>query len=465
MARPATGSPKWDAKEARWVVRVTLPGVGRPPVAMPGIGPCANGTPLAHGADPECDACARARRVAKIISAEARAAGAVPEEVGEIASEWHARYLKVHGALGNETRGPGSWDRWAAPHFGTTPMARVKREQVIAMRDALRDAVLRKNVEGMGGKKRSTNGLISAKRAANLWSELVLAPFARAFTDDPREYREILVGPASANPSIGLDPPMSSAEREDDKRERQALMPRVFAQLIACEAIPVEWRRLFVAAVYLYLRPEELYGLRWSDVDWDAHEIRVRRALDVRTGKEKKPKTKAAIREVPIHPNLMPLLMAMRAAAGGTEAAHHRVVPLATKTRDVEKNATMVRRFLEVAGIDNADLLDGTDTLMPFDFRSFRTTGCTWHAMSGTDSYVLARWAGHTSPEVTWNHYAKQGPDLRRRHGEPFPSLPAALIERAEGSGGVSVFLPKPASNSVSLQCEGGDLNPYGFTR
>lgn len=69
---------------------------------------------------------------------------------------------------------------------------------------------------------------------------------------------------------------------------------------------------------------------------------------------------------------------------------------------------------------------------MPFDFRSWRTTGCTWLAMLGTDSYVIALQAGHESPETTWGSYIKRGPDLRQRYGEPFPALPPALVSEPD---------------------------------
>lgn len=446
MARPATGSARWNPTAATWEVRITIAGKRQPPVAVE-VPQCLV-VPNAPPPKCTCASCAQARRVAKLVSDEYRSRGLVPEHTEETANEWHVRYIKLHGELGNETRGQGSWERWCAPHFGTTPIARVTRDQIIATRNGMTAATLAKDGP-------------SAKRIANLWSELIKAPFSRAFCDDDPKYSTVRVGPYAANPATGVKPPVTSKEKDDDARERQPLFPREFARVMACAAVPVEWRQLYAVATFLFLRPEELYGLRWSDVDWDAEEVRVRRALDLRTGDEKRPKTKAAIREVPIHPNLMPLLAAMRAGKDASD----RVVPIATRTRDVEKNADMVRKHLRAAGIERSELFDGTDDLMPFDFRSLRTTGCTWHAMQGTDSWVLARWAGHTSPEVTWAHYAKQGPDLRRRHGEPFPALPAALTEPPEGFGGVSAFWSGGVSDSASLQCEGGDLNPYGVTR
>lgn len=451
--RPARGSLRWHRTANVWEVRVTLiDGKRTPPIAIPGLPPCV----VAPNDPPRgctCEACKSAVYHGGLISSRLRSGEYVEASTLETAREWFTRYLTLHAELGNETRGMGSFDRWCQS-ISTTSIAEVTREQIVSIRDAMTKATLAKE------------NRISAKRVANLWSELIKAPFSRAFTDDDPKYSSVRVGPANANPAIGIKPPVSTKEKQEDRRERQALFPRDFDRLMSCAAVPIEWRRLYAISIYLFVRPEELYALRWSDVDWEAQEVRVRRSMDLKTGEEKPTtKTKAGRREVPIHANLMPLLTTMQTEANDRSA---RIVPLATKTRDVEKNASTLRRHLVAAKIDRDELLEGSGELMPVDFRSLRTTGCTWHAMLGTDSYALARWAGHESPDVTWGHYAKQGPDLRRRHGEPFPALPTALLSPAsppESFGGVSVFRFDGMRNYVSLQCEGGDLNPYGVTR
>jgi len=447
MGRPATGSPRWNPTKKVWEARISITGQkNRKHVAMKHV-PACKVAPASPPPKCPCTSCLLAKEVAQIVSDKARREGRVPEETAETANEWHERYLKLHGSFGNETRGMGQWLRWCEP-LGTTPMAELRRDQVVAVRDAITVAVHRDE--------------ISPKRAANLWSELIKAPFSRAFSDDDPKYSTVRVGPANANPATGIKPPVSTKEKQEAAKERQCMMPRTF--LLLMQHAPVEWARLYAVMAFLYVRPEELYALRWSDVDWDGHEIRVRRSMDLKSGEEKSTKTKAGRREVPIHPNLMPLLMQMRAEAGGTEAKDKRIVPLATAVRDVEKIPTMLRRHIEAtalaSGIDLDELVKGSEELMAFDARSWRTTGCSWHAMLGTDSYALARWAGHESPDITWGHYAKQGPDLRRRHGEPFPPLPERLLDPPRGFGGVSVFWSGNPEDSRGFQCEGGDLNP-----
>ena len=127
----------------------------------------------------------------------------------------------------------------------------------------------------------------------------------------------------------------------------------------------------------------------------------------------------------------MPLLVAMQKAAGDEDA---KLIPpprgvsvRGNVARGYEKLSERLRAYLKIAGIARRELWTGTPDHMPFDWRSLRTTGCM--AMLGTDSYVLAHYSGHKQPETTWASYIKQGPDLRQRHGEPFPPLPKELLE------------------------------------
>lgn len=90
---------------------------------------------------------------------------------GETWSRWHRRYLEVHESLGKLTRDmKGTAEKWVGSRIGTVPMTAVTCEQIVAIRDAITRAVLAEE--------------ISSKRGMNLWSDLVMAPFSRAFTDD-----------------------------------------------------------------------------------------------------------------------------------------------------------------------------------------------------------------------------------------------------------------------------------------
>lgn len=441
MGRPAKGATKWNATAGHYEVRVSLADGSRSkplPLVDYGLLPCLAPSSARCG----CDSCAAAELVGARVSKGLRDGGAVVASTGETWNEWHVRYLEAHEALGKLTREmKGAGRKWLSDRIGSTPMGALKREQVVGIRDALTRAVLEDR--------------ISAKRAMNVWSDLVVAPFSRAFTDDDPRYSAVRVGPASSNPSIGIKPPVTKEQLDADRRARQPMYPHEFAQLMQSDAVPRDAKRIYALAVFLYCRPQEFYALRWTDVDWTAREIRIRRKLDVRTGEEK-PGTKsdAGIREIPIHEHIMPLLRAMHDERDRND---NRLLPLVGSARVFERFADQTRGHVRRAGIARTELCDGTPDLMPFDFRSWRTTGCTWLAMLGTDSYVIAQQAGHKSPDTTWASYIKRGPDLRQRHGEPFPPLPPELLKR---SGGVLAGQPERTSKRAANQRRGRDSKP-----
>jgi integrase len=239
-------------------------------------------------------------------------------------------------------------------------------------------------------------------------SEQVTAPLSRAFSDDDPKYGWLAVGPSASNPSLGVKPPVTSEDISNDRRTRQALMAREFQKFLDCkEEVPVEFARLCVVDTYLNLRPEELSEVRWSDVDFDAEELRVRRAFDIRESEEIDTKTIAGKRDVPIHPNLMPLLKAMHEERASDDDL---IVPRQAR-KTIERYADLTRRYLRVAGVDRASLFDGEAKHKRLDFRSWRTTGLTWLAMLGTDSHVMALQAGHEKPDVLGElHQARARP-------------------------------------------------------
>jgi hypothetical protein len=117
-----------------------------------------------------------------MISEQVRAERRVPGTSAETASEWHARYLIRHeelGKLGRSMR--GTWSKRVAPFIGTTPITEVRREHIVAIRDALTNAV--------------RTEAITAKRALNIWSELIVAPMKRAFTLTIHDTRASWSGP------------------------------------------------------------------------------------------------------------------------------------------------------------------------------------------------------------------------------------------------------------------------------
>src|SRR5690606_4057642 len=125
-------------------------------------------------------------------------------------------------------------------------------------------------------------------------------------------------------------------------------------------------------AVYTYLRAGELRVLRWEDVDLEHAVIHVHRAFDRTTGGVKSTKGRRA-RPVPIEPELLPLLHAMRAEAGGVGL----VIELPSE-RDLARG---LRRYLTKAQVLRSSLHDGAETKRRIVFHDLRGTGVTWMAV------------------------------------------------------------------------------------
>lgn len=437
MARPATGSARWE--RGAWEARITINGK-REPVPLPDIAACLV-VPTKPPPKCPCDSCSQARRVAKIVSDRKRNDGLVTEGTAETSNEWHTKYLKVHAALGNQTeQHANDWRRFVAEVIGTLPMASVRSEHIKTIRNRLTTLRL--------------EGTIGAKRALNVWSTVVKAPFSRAFTDDDPKYSTVRVGPFATNPAIGIKPPSSKADQEEDERERQALDPSEALALISAESVPLADRRLYAIGMVTGLRPAELFGLLWSDVRLDEQKpiIRVQRARHARTLEEKTTKNRQSVRVLPIHPVLRPLLKAMREEAGNPMG---RVLPVA-HSYEILHGAIRLREHLLVAGIKRDELQHGTATLKPFDIRSLRTTFATWCSKAGYDSTWVSRWLGHKPAGTAAKHYVKDVPafeDVVLRPVQPgtigpFPPLPTSLL----GFGGVLVVLPKMTAKGPSKQ-------------
>jgi integrase len=149
------------------------------------------------------------------------------------------------------------------------------------------------------------------------------------------------------------------------------------------------------------VRPDELQGLTWRDVDFTAGTVSVSKAIDARTGEPKAlPKTERAVRDVPIDPALMPLLLRMHEGGAGDDAY---VLPVLLARND-KFRAKQILEPLRLAGITRARLFADTATLMPVNFRSCRDTGIAWLALPGPrmlSLHAMQRRCGHEDIDTT----------------------------------------------------------------
>jgi integrase len=325
---------------------------------------------------------------------------------GETCSAYRKRLDAHRKELGRRCGGDdaSTWRVWLADRIGHLPVAKVTRDDVERVRDDLDEAIARhKRTDGKDG--------VSAKRAANIWS-VVTTTFKAACMAKRRDLRV-----RTDNPCASVLPP----ERGDSRR-RTFVYPNEAASLFACRAVPLPWRETYAVACYLYLRPGELRALTVGDVDFDAQVVHVKKAYDERAGDVKAPKTRNGIRDVPIHPNLVPLL---RRLVDGRKSADL-LTPLVSERSEFERAKTL-RTHLELSGATRPRLYENTATTMHVGFRSWRDTGVTWLALAGVDVAKMQRRAGHDEISTTIG-YVKTAEDVSGSIGEPFPPLPVCLV-------------------------------------
>lgn len=251
-------------------------------------------------------------------------------------------------------------------------------------------------------------GDMSWKTALNVWTAV------RAMCSDAAGSKVEALRCRADNPAATVRAPDRGAHKE-----KAFLYPSEVGQLLACEEVPMLWRRIVAIAVYTYLRAGELRVLRWEDVDLEHGVILVHRAYDRRNGGEKTTKGKRA-RRVPIEPTLAPLLREMHQESQGRGLV----------LSDMPSHRTMakgLRRRLKRAGVDRVELHDATPTRKAITFHDLRATGLTWLAVAGLDAFKIQRRAGHADIATT-DDYVRLAESLGNGFGEPFAELPGSMF-------------------------------------
>jgi len=340
----------------------------------------------------------------------------------ETCDEWYERYHAYQVELGHTgaVRKRMLWSKWISPRIGHKRPDAVTRNDVEDIRDALDKGIH----EWQPGKSARKSTCLSGKTAMNAWS--CLTSSFKAATASKRRDLRVLDG--KPNPCVGVLAPGDKDSRKT--RRKTFLFPKEAASLLACKAVPFDWREVYAIALYAYLRPGELRVLLRSDVDLEAGVIHVTKAWDYAEEKIKKPKTRNGVRTVPIEPSLMPLLKRMLAGKKPTEQ-----VTNALQQHGENHLALLFRKHLEAAKVERAALHGSTHTHVQANFRSCRDSGITWLAMTGLGVDKIMRRAGHDMVQTTMG-YVKQTEDLRGDLGVPFGPLPDELVRGSDGPDG-----------------------------
>jgi hypothetical protein len=178
---------------------------------------------------------------------------------------------------------------------------------------------------------------------------------------------------------------------------------------------------------------------------------------DRREGEDREGTTSGAARLVQIHPELLPLLEAMREEGGGEG-----YVCALPSVRDMARG---LRRWLKRAKVDRAQLHTGTSLSKELRWHGLRATGATWLAMDGKGPTEIRDVLGHMQTSMTGRHVRAAAMLRGGRFGQPFPPLPPSLLtalgdEAKKLESGRGQFVPSNFGDSLLKQRGGRDSNP-----
>lgn len=238
---------------------------------------------------------------------------------------------------------------------------------------------------------------------------------------------------------------LEASERPHPQPRRQRVLGREeVVRLLACVSDP--YTPLVATALFTGMRISELLGLVWEDVELDAGTIHVRAQLSRAhrgvPATRVAPKTRAAVRDIPLVPQLVDVLRAHHARAANM-AMSDWVFPSQVGTPLGHRNAQ--RRALTRAA-RRAGLEDGS--WPPLRFHDLRHTFASHLIVDlGLDVAQVSRILGHAQITTTLSVYthlfddARHAKDLRAKMTA---SAFAALLEprNDQPSVGTVVSLP-----------------------
>lgn len=201
-------------------------------------------------------------------------------------------------------------------------------------------------------------------------------------------YREAVAhGEVVVNPVTGLRLPSSAATRDRTADPAEA-------ELLLAALPDDEDRAMWATALYSGLRRGELMALRWRDVDTKADVLRVdalRGSYDPRSGTFGPPKSRAAVRAVPIIARLRPYL-AKRGRADALVFSRE-----GDPDRPFSSETAVTRARRAWAATD--------PPLEPLGLHECRHTFASYLIASGANAKAVTTALGHSSVAITFDRY------------------------------------------------------------
>ena len=210
----------------------------------------------------------------------------------------------------------------------------------------------------------------------------------------------VKTGIISVNPADQVEPP------KKDTKETQWYEPDQVAQLLnVLDQIPdIQWKTYFYISIYTGMRPGEMIGLNWSDIEGDVIHITAAATYIVGKGTVRKdsPKTKSRIRNVKLTPALCDLLkkhqveQARRKLQFGENWPEPEAV-FTTREGYRMQISSPTQKFQKILK---------ANSLPPITLYGLRHTNATILIANGVSVRDVAAHLGHSQTSTTMNIYA-----------------------------------------------------------
>ena len=275
---------------------------------------------------------------------------------------------------------------------------------------SMRDTMTKKLVDAIGPMIISDVRQIHIQQIAN-----TAASMSYSYVHKLRGTVQAVFRSAVANRIISFDPTADVSWPNATKGTHRFLTKAEIA------AITNNWQKSpyghwMMVMMYAGLRPGELLGLSWSDVDFDANIIKVRRAVhhEDNAAVLGSTKTTAGQRDVPMFPVLRRCLQAVPRDSMMVAMHKHR---LCTKAawRAIWKNLT------QITGVD-------------CQAQDLRHTFCSMLYEAGVDVKTAQKMMGHSSPEITMEVYTHLGEELEQASVDKMGAFLEALEQKMKGT-------------------------------
>ena len=166
--------------------------------------------------------------------------------------------------------------------------------------------------------------------------------------------------------------------------------------------------------MYCGLRIGEVCALRWENIDLNKRVIHIKstvtRIKNNETGGTTliidKPKTKAAIRDIPIHSKILPILIEMHNRKESPYVISSSSDFISPRTYEYRYH-----RILQQCGIEH------------YNYHTLRHTFATKCTIAGVDAKTLSEILGHSNTSITMNTYVHPSTEMKLKQIEKIIDL------------------------------------------